>query len=285
MSLAAALLLAAAPALFFDDFSTLPALHAAGWTQRSERGHPGIPGAAWGGVSLIDDPALAGNRLLRLTASTDGTPAGTQQAQLCQQRKFFRGTYAARVRFSDLPTEGDRGDPVVQAFYAVAPLRFDFDPEFSEVDFEYLPGGGWGSDATRLYAISWQTARIEPWLAYNQAFEAPGSHAGWHVLMVHVAAGHTEHFIDGRPLARHAGRNVPVSPMSINVSLWFSPGGLRPASAQARVYTQDVDWVLHVADALLPPAEVASRVALLRAGRALHADTVSAPVLAAACNF
>src|SRR5207237_879853 len=82
-------------------------------------------------VTLVDDPQQPGNRLLRLVARTDGTPQGTAHAQLCQARKFFEGTYAARVRFNDTPAVGPDGDVVVQTFYAVSPLRFDFDPEYS----------------------------------------------------------------------------------------------------------------------------------------------------------
>jgi len=290
---AVALLLAAAPgvaaaeSVFFDDFSDVAALAGAGWTLRSERGHPGVPGAAWGPVQVLDDPAAPGNRLLRLQAQTDGTPAGTLQSQLCQQRRFLRGTYAARVRFSDAPSAGADGDPVVQSFYAVAPLRFDFDPEFSEVDFEYLPNGGWGSAATRLYGISWQTARIEPWLAYNEATVAPGSHAGWHVLVFQVGADATFHHVDGQLLARHGGRNVPVTPMSINFNLWFSPGGLGAPSAQPRRYEMDVDWVYFSSDALLAPAQVQAEVDRLRRAGQPHVALQDGAAAAAdeRCNF
>jgi hypothetical protein len=285
----AALAAAAAPGWFFDDFSQpdLQVLQTTGWTVRSEAGHPGVPGAAWGPgtVRLVDDPAAPGNRLVQLVARTDGTPAGTAQAQLCQQRRFFRGTYAARVRFADRPLQGADGDAVIQSFYALAPLRFALDPEFSEVDFEYLPNGGWGSAKTRLYAISWQTVQIEPWLAYNQAHEEFRSFDGWHVLMIHVTADHTEHFVDGRALARHGGRNVPVSPMAINFNLWFAPAALLPPGALPRVYAQEVDWVMHVSDRLLAPAAVQAQVAAWRhAGRA-HVDTIAAPPLAGRCNL
>mgnify|MGYP003694706801 CR=1 FL=1 len=61
-------------------------------------------------VSLLADPDQPGNRLLRMTSATDGTGANTQQSQICHQRKYLEGTYAARVRFVDLPTEGPGGD-------------------------------------------------------------------------------------------------------------------------------------------------------------------------------
>lgn len=285
-------LVLAAP-LFFDDFSHagLEGLRGHGWTLRSEAGHPGVPGARWApeGLALVDDPAQRGNRLLRLHAQTDGTPAGTQQAQLCHQRKLLRGTYAARVRFTDTPAAGADGDPVIQAFYAISPLRHDLDPTFSETDFEYLPNGGWGSEKTRLFAISWQTVQIEPWRAFNSAHEAPGSHAGWRVLTIQVDETRVRHFLDGRLLAEHGGRNVPAVPMSMNLSLWFSPGGLLPSSAEPRRWVVDVDWVFHAAGRNLTPAAVMKQVARLRAHGRLAVDTVPAPQpalpLGSPCNL
>ena len=261
----------ACAAVFFDDFSYRDSAHlreAGGWQLRDRAGHPGPAGALWsaGGVRIVEDPEQPKNRVLRLHARTDGSTQGTEQAQACHARKYLRGTYAARVRFSDSPTQGADGDPVIQTFYAIGPLRHDLDPDFSEVDFEYLPNGGWGSDRTRLYGISWQTVQIDPWRAFNQASESFGSHAGWHVLTIQVEAARTRHYIDGRLLAEHGGRNVPVLPMSINFSLWFSPGGLLPASDSARAYEMDVDWVFHVQGRSLSPREVLARVARLRRG-------------------
>ncbi len=280
---------------FFDDFSDadLAGLRAAGWTVRAAPGHPGVPGAQWGEsqLRLLDDPALKGNRLLRLVAETDGTGAGTRQAQLCQQRKFFEGTYAARVRFSDAPVQGADGDPVIQTFYAVAPLRHDFDPEFSEIDWEYLPNGGWGSDKTRLYGISWQTVRIEPWQAHNGSHEEMGAlgagGAAWHVLLMQVAAGRVRLFLDGRQVAEHGGRNYPVVPMSINFNLWFSPGGLLPAGGPVRRYEQDVDWVFHARNEVLSPDQVDAAVATYRRKALAREDGIPTPqpALESRCDF
>ena len=284
-------LAAHAQGVFFDDFSHADrdALAAAGWSLRTAPGHPGVTGASWraDAISLVDDPARQGNRLLRLAARTDGTPEGTVQAQLCHARKLLEGTYAARVRFSDAPVEGADGDPVVQTFYAVAPLRHDFDPEFSEIDWEYLPNGGWGSERTRLYAISWQTVRFEPWQAHNSAHEAFGSHGGWRTLVMQVAGGKARHFLDGKRLIEHSGRNVPVVPMAIAFNLWFSPAGLLPASAVPRVYEQDVDWVFHARGRTLSPAQVEAEVKSLRQRGAALVDTVPAadPPLASRCDF
>jgi len=277
--------------VFFDDFSApdLAALQRNGWLVRDKPGHPGIEGAAWGAdmLTLIDDPTRPGNRLLRLTARTDGTPQGTRHAQLCQARKFLAGTYAARVRLSDAPAQGPDGDVIVQTFYAVSPLRFDFDPEYSELDWEYLPNGGWGDARTRLYGVSWQTVRLNPWTAYNapvQVFRALG---GWHVLLMQASDGKTRFYLDGVQLAENGGRNYPAVPMSINFNLWFSPGGLLPGVSAARVYEQDVDWVFHAKDRVLSPAEVDAAVDTLRKTGTTHVDTVppADPPLASSCDF
>ena len=266
---------------FFDDFSyaDVPALAAGGWPVRTAPGHPGIPGAAWGPESLaFVDGDVPGTRLLRLTARTDGTPGGTRQAQLCHRRKLLAGTYAARIRFHDDPASGIDGDPVIQSFYAVGELRFPFDPTFSEVDWEYLPNGGWGSPRTRLYGLSWQTVQVEPWMAFNEPHEEFGSHAGWHQLTMQVEASRVRLFVDGALVSTPSGRNVPVTPMALAFNLWFSPGGLLPASATPRVWREDVDWVLHVADRSLEPAAMAARVEALRARGVAREDTVPDPV-------
>lgn len=288
----AALQAAPAPApTFFDDFShaDLQALDAAGWVRRSAAGHPGVPGARWSpdAITLDADPARPGNRLLTLHAQTDGTPAGTVQAQLCQARKLLHGTYAARVRFSDAPVAGAAGDPVIQTFYAVAPLRHDHDPQFSEIDWEYLAQGGWGSALPRLYAIAWQTVRIAPWDAHNAAHQAPGRFGGWHTLLVQVDATQSRWFLDGRRLVTHGGRNHPVVPMAPSFNLWFSPDGLLPPGGPARQWQQQVDWVFHAAGVQLSPAQVDARVRSLRRRGVRHTDSVPAavPPLASSCDF
>ncbi|HEX6704440.1 MAG TPA: glycoside hydrolase family 16 protein [Albitalea sp.] len=278
-------------AIFFDDFSAADtaALQRNGWIVRDKPGHPGIEGASWGAgaLALVDDPQQPGNRLLRLTARTDGTPQGTSHAQLCHARKFFEGTYAARVRFNDKPAQGPDGDVVVQTFYAVTPLRFDFDPEYSELDWEYLPNGGWGDPKTRLYGVTWQTVSLHPWTAFNQPLQVFRELDGWHVLVMQAGGGRTRWYLDGVPLAEHGGRNYPVKPMAISFNIWYSPGGLLADEHAVRVYQEDVDWVLHARDRLLSPAEVDAAVKRLRAEGASHVDRVPAadPPLASTCDF
>jgi Glycosyl hydrolases family 16 len=277
-------------ALFFDDFNHADpaALRAQGWTVRNSPGHPGVPGARWDpqGVELTQEPPHSGNGVLRLHASTDGTPGGTRQSQLCRAQQFLWGTTSARVRFSDVPLAGADGDPVVQAFFQVSPLRFDYDPLFSELDWEYLPNGGWGSQDTRLFAVAWQTVRIEPWDAHNLAQEIPGTRGGrWHQLTVQATPNGSHWFIDGRAVASHAGRTVPRQAMGVAFSHWFSPTGLQPPSSEQRRYAFEVDWVLHIKDEVLSAAHMARRVRALRQQKVAVRDTLPPATTATRCDF
>ena len=175
----------------------------------------------------------------------------------------------------------------MQTFYAVSPLRFDFDPEYSELDWEYLPNGGWGDPRTRLYGVTWQTVSLHPWTAYNAPLQVFRELDGWHVLVMQAGAGRTRFWLDGMQLAEHGGRNYPAVPMAISFNLWYSPGGELPGTHALRVYHQDVDWVFHAKDRLLAPADVEAAVRRLRGAGTAHVDRVPArdPPLASTCDF
>lgn len=274
--------------LLFDDFSysSLDAFRGNGWIARAAVGWPGIEGATWiDGLSLIDDPAGGGNRLVRMTATTDGTT--TQQAQFCHQRKYLEGTYGARVRFSDEPVSGPDGDQIVETFYTIAPLKAPLDPDYSEQDFEYLPNGGWGGGDLTLHTTTWETFRPEPqWLQVSVSNARRGSLAGWHTLVLQIASHEVHYFLDGDPLATHGEPYYPEERMSINFNLWFIREGLI-ASHERRVYTEDVDWVFHAAGSVLTPAEVERQVTALRTAGVMFRDTVPAaqPPLSSPCDF
>ncbi len=274
----------------FDDFyyTDHAGMTANGWTIRSQVGWPGVPGAAWGNESLsyLDDPEKPGNRLLRMNARTDGTSEGTRQAQICHRRKYFEGTYAARVRFRDLPSYGKRGDQLVETFYLISISRFDQDPLYSEVDFEYLPGGGWGRKGERFHFTTWHTFQLKPWFADNASQSIPGSQDGWHTLVIQVANGSVVYRVDGKKVATHSGKYYPRIPLSINFNLWFVAEGLMP-KGEARQYDQDIDWVYHQVGTVLTPDEVVSRVEALRLEGVHFKDSVAEmdPVLPCPCNF
>jgi hypothetical protein len=281
----------AKPRMLFDDFSyaSQAQLESHGWIVRTAPGWPGVPNATWskGDVTLVDDPAQSGNRLLRLASSTDGTGAGTRQTQVCHRRKYREGTYATRVRFRDAPASGPDGDQLVETFYAISPLKKPLDLSYSELDFEYLPNGGWGYAPPILFVTSWETFSPEPnWIADNTSTNRVGSKDGWHVLVLQVANGTMTYFVDGVPLANHGSRFYPEVPMSINYNLWFIRDGLAK-SREPRRYEEDVDWAFHQAGVVLSPAQVAAKVAQLRRGGLAFRDTVPAArhPLASPCNF
>ena len=173
----------AAPAIMFDDFNyaSADALFANGWTARTETGHPGIAGAAWSaeGISTHEAPDGAQFGIARMSSITDGSGAGTRHTQICHARKYLYGTYAARVFFRNEPSFGPDGDEVIQTFYAISPLAAPLDPDYSEVDFEYLPNGGWGENAdSAMWTTTWETFQLEPWTKVNEYSRVPGDYSG-----------------------------------------------------------------------------------------------------------
>jgi hypothetical protein len=278
--------------ILFDDFgySGHKEMKKNGWIIRSVAGWPGIPGATWWqeGVSFLKDAERPGNRILRMTSSTDGTGAHTNQTQICHQRKYLEGTFAARVRFSDIPLEGQGGDQLVQSFYTISPLKAPMDTDYSELDFEYLPNGGWGTPGPTLYATTWETFSPEPnWKQDNVSEKKSGRQAGWHTLVTQVADGRVRYFFDGRALAEHGDRFYPESLMSINFNLWFIKDGMARQAQGTRKYYEDIDWVFHEAKNVLTPAQVEAKVAELRRKSVKFRDTVPSPVpaLTSPCDF
>jgi hypothetical protein len=282
----------ATPRILFDDFdyATVDELGKNGWVIRTELGFPGVPGATWGKerLSLLDDPARPGNRLLRMTSSTDGTAANTRQSQFCHERKYLEGTYAARVKFTDAPIMGLDGDQIVETFYLISPLKAPMDLDYSETDFEYLPNGGWGHTGPTMFATTWETFHPEPdWKADNTSTNQSGSLEGWHTLVLQLGAGRrARYYIDGNLFAEHGGRYYPEVPLSINFNLWFVRNGLLPPG-EPRVWIEDIDWVFHRARKILTPAEVEGMVAGMRARKVKFTDSVPArvPPLVSPCNF
>jgi hypothetical protein len=222
-----------------------------------------------------------------MISATDGTGPNTYQTQICHQRKYLEGTFAARVRFVDRPTDGPSGDQLVESFYTISPLKAPWDPDYSELDFEYLPNGGWGLTGPTLFTTSWRTFSPEPnWKKDNVFNTSNGSIAGWHTLVTQVSGGKVKYFIDGNPLAEHGGQYYPRSLMSINFNLWFIRDAAVKSNAVRR-YQEDIDWVFHEAKKILAPEEVEAKVAALRRRSVKFQDTVPAPVpaLISPCDY
>ena len=266
--------------VLFDDFnySDTRQLEQHGWIIRNASGWPGVPGAKWGGISLPGDGTV------RMTSTTDGTAANTQQTQLCHQRKYLDGTYAARVRFTDAPLAGPAGDQIVETFYLISPIRKMLDPVYGECDFEYLPNGGWGKTGPTMFSTTWFTFQLEPWIADNVSNNVSGALGGWHTLVAQLGNGTVNYFVDGKPFAQHGGKFYPRSIMSINFNLWFVRTGLIPGN-ESRTYVEDIDWVYHRSGKVIAPDAVDAAVAKLRQRTVAFRDTVPDAGLSSPCNF
>lgn len=263
----------------FDDFDYSghndPRIAANGWSVRANSGGPGVPGANWvpENVTFADQ---GGNSVMNLETSTAGTAASTEQTEiLTRSMKFRNGTYAARVRFSDAPRSGPDGDRLVQTFFTINDLKAPMADDYAEYDFEYLPNGGWGEPANILYTTSWETYRPDPWEAVNQHSEARQSYAGWHDLVVTIDDSAITYYVDGQHFGTHGAAYLPERPMSINFNQWLIDLAGQ-TSTTPRSYDQQVDYVLHVKDQVLSPAQVGTLVSGYRAAGTAFEDTVPA---------
>ena len=274
----------------FDDFhySTQEEMTSNGWIIRAWAGWPGVPDATFRpeNVSFLEDTEIPNNRLLRMTSSTDGTSANTFQTQICHQRKYLEGTYAARVYFNNTPASGPDGDQVVETFYTITPYEEPLKPDYSEMDFEYLPNGGWGLHPMTFAFTTWETVQIEPWLADNTSKSHTEDFEGWHTFVLQVKDGTVRYFVSGKLMAEHSGKYYPDSPMSINFNLWFINGGLIN-SQDVRSYQEDIDWVYHEAGVLLTPEQVNKKVRALREAGTRFIDTVpvGSPAFDSLCDL
>jgi hypothetical protein len=269
---------AVACGVLFDDFNyssrTDAALGQRGWSIRSNAGGPGVGGARW----LPDNvsfPTVDGQKVAQLKAVTDGTAGGTSHAEFSQSnRRFFEGTYLARIKFADAPVSGPDGDHVNQTFYTISPLAAPRDPLYSEMDFsEYLPNGGWGEPGPINYQTTWYTYVADPWYADNVHSKQSRSIAGWHDVMATVSGGHVKYYIDGALVGDHSGKVYPRQNMSIDFNQWFIDLAGRTGGGVS-TYLQSVDYVYHAKRQVLSPAQASAAISAYRSGGTTHADNV-----------
>ncbi|MFE0916675.1 cellulose binding domain-containing protein [Streptomyces nigra] len=261
----------------FDDFdystSSDPRISANGWSVRSNAGGPGVPGATWSPEN-VTFASSGGNSVMNLRTSTAGTAESTRQTEvLTKAMKFRNGTYAARVRFSDAPVSGPDGDRLVQTFFTINDLKAPMADDYAEYDFEYLPNGGWGEPANILYTTSWETYNPDPWQAVNQHSESRQSFAGWHDLVLTIDDSSIKYYVDGQLFGTHDAAYLPERPMSINFNQWLIDLAGQ-TSTTPRSYDEQVDYVLHVKDQVLSPAQVGAKVDAYRAAGTTFEDTV-----------
>ncbi|MEC4570300.1 glycoside hydrolase family 16 protein [Streptomyces virginiae] len=245
------------PGTLFDTFHYSgpddPSLAAHGWEVRTGGGGPGIKDS-WSaaGAGFPSDATAQGGRVLQLRSSTDGTAQGTKQVEVQGTGKnLFTGTFAARVHFSDKPTSGRGGDHVVQTFFPISPS--DESANYSELDFEYLPNGGWGTAGPRLDTVSWYKADPPDRVSHTLKQRA----GGWHVLMVTAMNGTVTYSLDGKELFTSSGKYVPREKMDIHFSNWFID---TPATGGPRTWDMKVNWVYYKADEVVSQADVQKTV-------------------------
>ncbi|MGW7456779.1 glycoside hydrolase family 16 protein [Streptomyces sp. NPDC054797] len=245
------------PGTLFDGFHYSgpddPALSAHGWQVRTDGGGPGIKDTwSTAGAGFPSDPTAQGGRAMQLQSSTDGTKQGTKQVEVqTTGTNLFTGTFAARVQFSDKPASGRNGDHVVQTFFPISPS--DASANYSELDFEYLPNGGWGSVGPRLDNVSWYKA--DPPDRVNQTLKQRLE--GWHLLMITAVNGKVTYALDGKELFTSSGKYVPREKMDIHFSNWFID---LPFTGGPRTWDMKVNWVYYKADEAVSQADVQKTV-------------------------
>ena len=256
----------------FDDFdysgSADPNLAAHDWTVRTSSGGPGVSGATWSAnaISFPSSSAAADGHVMQLSASTDGTSGNTIQAEIdTTQRKFFEGTYAARVYFNDAPSTGPNGDAVNETFYTITPDEANY----SELDNEYLPNGGWGAPGPTLYTTSWYSADAMDRETHNVV----SSLQGWHELVMTVSGGTVTYYVDGNVYFSTTGKYYPRDKMTIDFNEWFISGELA-ASSTPRTWNEQVDWVYYANGTAQSPSAVDAQVAAYRGAGTGYVDTV-----------
>jgi hypothetical protein len=265
--------------VLFDDFAYQstgdPALTQRGWHVRTNTGGPGVPGATWPSTN-VSFPTVDGRRVAQLQATTNGTAAGTTHAEFSlRDRRFFEGTYLARIKFADAPVSGPDGDIVNQTFYTISPLRYPFDPIYSELDFaEYLPNGGWGESGPTNFQTSWYTYQAEPWVQDREYTKQNRSMAGWHDIMATVGNGQITYYVDGQVVGTHGGKFYPRQNMSIDFNQWFIDLTGHQGGGTS-VWQQSIDYVFHAKRQILTPAQATARIDAYRSAGTLHADNVT----------
>jgi beta-glucanase (GH16 family) len=265
----------AGPALF-DDFNyssySDPLIPQHGWTLKSGQGGPGVRGATWKPQNFTF-ATESGNSIMTMRTRTNGTATGTEQTEIYHKRKFQYGTYAARVRFSDAPVSGPDGDHLVQTFFTISPLNFPMDPDYSELDFEYLPNGGWSVPSSALLAISWETYQETPWQSVAVTTQERSSFAGWHNLVITVDTERINYYIDGRLFATHTEPYLPETTMSLRFNHWLIDL-LGVNGRRSRAYDEKVDYVYFLKDQVLTPSQVQGAVDDYRTRRVTFEDSV-----------
>lgn len=284
--------------ILFDDFSYTNTTQLAnnGWRLRTWEGGPGLANGTWStnNIVFVNDPAAPTNKFMRLKASTNvngsnivnnrATVGGVSQAEVARVEQIYKnGTWATRMYFNDAPSTGPDGDTVIETFFGLTDYIEGAEP-YSEIDFEYLPNGGWwtGSAVPSMWS---GTYRIVDWAdeSNHGVTRTQGSLQGWHTLVMQVQDGHIAFYIDGAYQTSFSGAVAPDHPMYLMFQLWISNDCFDAAcnkrgyvnSNSYREYFEDVDWVYFERNNVVPATEIPRKVANLRAAGTSYIQTVS----------
>lgn len=284
--------------ILFDDFNYSNNTQFAnnGWRVRTWNGGPGLANGTWSAnnISFVTDPAAPSNKFMRLKAGTNingstisnnnSTTGSVSQAEVARVEQIYKnGTWAARMYFNDAPSTGPDGDTVIQTFFGLTDYIELAEP-YSEIDFEYLPNGGWWSGSATPSMWS-GTFRIVDWSdeSNHGVTRTPGSLQGWRTLVMQVTDGHISFYIDGVYQTSFSGDVAPDYPMYIMFQLWFSNDCFDGAcntrgfinNSNYREYYEDVDWVYFEKDNIVPPSEIPQKVATLRAAGTSYVQNIN----------
>jgi hypothetical protein len=257
--------------VFFDDFAysgTTDARFAATWAVRSDPGSPGPSGATWSQSAVTLRGSGPGATMV-LTASTDGTAAGTRQAQVATTKTaFLEGTYAVRLRYAQ-PRPGQAS--VNQSFATISVANGDGDPAYSEMDVVYLPDGGRSDPEPRLHLAAWHTFTATS----DDLVEAeyPQRFDGWQTVVITVAKGTVTYYVDGQRLFSTGGKYYPRREMQMLFNQWFVDGELGAPGATLDS-ALEVDFVYYARDTVLSPDAAQEQVALLRQSGTARIDSL-----------
>jgi hypothetical protein len=259
--------------VLFDDFNYTgpgdPALAAHGWQVRTGEGGPGIKDS-WSkdGVSFPAGEDGDTGQALQLRAETDGTEKGTRQSEFHSTGPtVFEGTLVARVYLSDKPADGKDGDHIAQSFFTISPDHTS--PKYSELDYEYLPNGGWGAFGPRLDTTSWRDSTDNDRVTSHSNTKL----GGWHTMVITAMDGKTTYSLDGREVFTNGSKYSPREPMTVNFSAWFIDLPFKGS----RSWDMKVDWLYYQADRALSGKDAQKAVAGFTADGTHYLNTLPKP--------
>jgi hypothetical protein len=271
--------------VLFDDFTydsrSDPAFLARWSVSDYGPAEPGIGAFAGDNITFLADPARAGNKLMRVALTTEGTVDTTRQGEVVGQRRFLRGTYASRMRFYNQPLEGptqevgpDTGDRVVCAFFAISPREVD-EAEYGELDIQYLPNAGWNYEGTTFTGPTlWTTAwnGLDLHVTHPTARDLDATHVYWMTVSDEGISYH----VDETRIVTHADLSyLPKSELAVMWNMWLDAEQFAvDQTGMSRTWAEDVDWFYHARDAVLTLPEIQAEVDKYRAMGLHEVDTL-----------